>query len=410
MLPSQILRERTAKAHTALEQLPFGRRLPAGNIDSTTYLDYLRAIFVLVASLRTDISRHGSELQQHFLTTLEDWAQRLEADIRSLSEDDGLANGEAQDAATRLVQKMRCHLMDDPHWIAGLAYVLYGSHHGNRSIAPAVARALSLPEGVGTSYLLATRHNGSDWSRFKDLLDRTLVETSRVDAAVQGALDTFECFGKVFEALDNGAGRETRASALNPEAGDHPVVVDPDLLRIATYAGTMCHTGFGYLVLRFGERGEAFARSDGAWLPIVCDLPREQGQERMNWLARLLSARTIPTVCLEYHLEVLHRELANCELMAPDSHQRLREYMLDLRARSRSVIDGGAYRELVARPLPALDPRGAELLLSAAIDQKTGLAPCADRIGQWIETTDLIDKEQRRELLDFLKTAQAACT
>jgi len=95
MTASSILRERTAQAHAALEEMPFARRLAAGEIDRISFLDYLQATKVLIASLRTDIQRHGSDLHQHLLETLDDWCTRLESDIKSLNSDDGLTNTEA---------------------------------------------------------------------------------------------------------------------------------------------------------------------------------------------------------------------------------------------------------------------------------------------------------------------------
>lgn len=409
MTASSILRERTAQAHAALEEMPFAQRLAAGEIDRIAFLDYLQATNVLIASLRTDIQRHGSDLHQQLLETLEDWCARLESDIKSLNLDKGLANTEALDAALRLVQESRCHLVDDPDFILGLAYVLYGSHNGHRSIASQVSRALALPDGDGMRYFRATQDGPPVWREFKQIIDAHLTEQEQLISAVEGANSAYQCFEEIFEALGRASHREPHSSAVNPEAGHHPVAGNSALRKIATHAGIQCHNAFGYLVFRFGERGEAFARSDGAWLANVFELSPALARERMGWLAGLLSARGIPSVCLQYHIDFLLEGLASTDLMEKSAMDGLRLYAQHLREQSFSVIDENAYSELIQVRLPLFDPRGAELLLRAVTDQQSGLAPCADRIEQWMQSCPGIVEKDRVHLQKFLQQVRAVC-
>lgn len=415
MTPSGILRRRTAEAHTELENMRFGRRLAAGEIDRTRYSDYLRATATVVASLRTEVRRHRVDRQgvgalRPFLETFDDWTRLLEQDITHLGGDDGMANAAAQRAALDLVQTIRRHLVDAPGWVLGTAYVLFGSHNGNRAVAKAVASGLGLQGRAGTAYLRATCGDKSLWPAFKDHVDRALDSERLVDEAVRGALATFACFAGVFESLDRGGARVPHASAINPEAGDHPVAADSAFRDIAVRAGTRCHTAFGYLVRRYGDRGEAFARSDGAWVGTLVELPEDAARDQVDWLARLLSARGIPSVCLEHHFDVLCEEMTEHDVLTPDARNRFKGFAQNLRARSRPAIDPESYRRLTNTDLPPLDPRGAETLVSAVADQHLALAQCADRVTDWIENAGQIDATDRRELIRFLEAARAATT
>ncbi|MDZ7643424.1 MAG: biliverdin-producing heme oxygenase [Woeseiaceae bacterium] len=253
-----MLRQRTASTHAELENMPFGQSLAAGTIDRVTYSDYLRATATLVASLRTDIRRHGMPMHQPFLDTLETWTQLLEADIRSIGPEDGVANSGARQAALDLVQELRCRLVDDPAWVIGMIYVLFGSHNGNRYIADAVTRGLSLAGGTGTGYLRATCNSRQLWPESKLRIDRVLDNEPLLENAVNGALATFAGFRRIFDAMEGDATRKPHASAVNPEAGNHPVVANDAFRAIATRAGTQCHNAFGYLVRRYRRPRRGF--------------------------------------------------------------------------------------------------------------------------------------------------------
>ena len=48
-------------------------------------------------------------------------------------------------------------------------------------------------------------------------------------------------------------------------------------------------------------------------------------------------------------------------------------------------------------PVPALDPLGAATLVSAIIDQQSGLAKCADSLARWVEGSPSLGGREREE-------------
>jgi len=402
MSASQALRESTARAHRRLEDTDFARRLADGSIERQTYVDYLRAIAVLVANLRTAIRRHGTDDLNGILPTLDDWADRIAADIRALAADDATANERAQVAVLDLIQKVYLHSGHETDWLYGVLYVLYGSHKGNLSTVDTVSRGLRLEGDLGTSYFRATMNQRLVWKEFQTLADSRLVSHQQRRLAETGAAETFGCFEQVFRALEEQSSRGVMASGVNPEAGDHPVPQDKRLAELAAEVGRKCHLAFGYLCRRYGSRGEAFARSDGVWMVTLAEMPEAQAQRRVDWLARLLSARGIPSLCVEYHLEQLHDALSEAGALRESERARLLALSKHVGASRRIAVREDRWKAITNISVPAIDPQGTATLVSAVIDQHSGLATCADSIEAWIESTPSLDRSERDELLAIL--------
>lgn len=91
-------------------------------------------------------------------------------------------------------------------------------------------------------------------------------------------------------------------------------------------------------------RGEAFARSDGAWLVTLGDIPLRRAEKQVDWLARLLSVRGIPSYCLERHLLALHRALAAAKLPPREDPDRLATLADRIGSARRALYDAAEWR------------------------------------------------------------------
>ena len=408
MTASSDLRKQTEEQHAALEASDFGRLLFRGTLERDAYAEYLRCLWIVLATLRTQLRRHGSANEMELLVPLDDWVSLLAEDLANLAPPPAVANPAAHDAALAAAGAIRRHVHTCPAWIFGMAYVLYGSHLGNSLVADAVSRGLELPDNLGTRYLRATEVDRTFWKHFKSLLDGLVNGQEALDSAVRGARDTFAYFRQIFDALSSSATNAARVTALNPEAGNHPIVEDPDQLQVAIDVGSRCHAAWGYLQCRFGERGERYARSDGAWLATLCSLPEEVARRQVEWLARLLSARGVPSVCLEQHLQALHEAFAGSAGTAPPNVAqlaRLSGHVGGLRGR----LDRDANRDLIERKMPGLDPRGAELLVAAVLDERDGIAPCASNIVAWARSSSVPAAADRAAVVAFIEEARSRC-
>ncbi|MGK2926037.1 MAG: biliverdin-producing heme oxygenase [Lysobacterales bacterium] len=192
MSVSRELYEATAASHKALEKTAFAQRLATGQFGLTAYVDYLRAVAVVVTNLRTAVGRNGTREQRFMLPTLNEWVTHIGADIKTLAPDDPLINPDAQAAAHKLTQKLFRTIVDDPAWSFGLAYVMFGSHNGNRSIVKAISAGLGLEGNTGTTYMRATQPGNPVWSRFKEVLDASIDNSDSLESAQRGAIATFD--------------------------------------------------------------------------------------------------------------------------------------------------------------------------------------------------------------------------
>lgn len=94
---------------------------------------------------------------------------------------------------------------------------------------------------------------------------------------------------------------------LNPDAGDTPSPADPAVLAIAERSAQLIWRAFPYFDWRFNTRGRSFGRSDAAYLTTLVGLPPLMQEGQVVWLAKLLSARGMPSLLLEVQLELLAR-------------------------------------------------------------------------------------------------------
>lgn len=406
MTPTERLRRDTRDAHRRLERCRFGRALVEARVDRQDYVDYLRALTVLVATLATQIRRHGAPDDRTVGAPLAGWAKLLQRDLADLVAPATPANLTASDAALEGARRVRLAVGDGTARLLGWLYVLRGSHRGNRTVADGVTRALGLVDSAGTRYLRATAGEGDDgWRACREALDRSLLEERRFAAALAGAEDAFATFQRLLEAIGPEAPRAPHVTALNPEAGDHAIVAEPRLIELASEAADRAMSALPYLGLRFGERGALYARSDSAWLVTLCELPTAFAEQQADWLGALLSARGLPTLCLEAHLRVLADVLAPA---LPEAKLATFRRLADrIAARRGDVLPEERFAAAADLVLPPLGARSGQLLLAAAADQAAGVAACADSLRAWVVGELEVDAEARDALLRFLDDALA---
>jgi hypothetical protein len=181
------------------------------------------------------------------------------------------------------------------------------------------------------------------------------------------------------------ADEHSLASSLNPDAGRHIVTTDERAIAAAEAAARRSYEEFPYYSMRYGERGRAFGLSDGAWLARLCELKRPDAQAQIRWLGGVLSARGMPQLLLERHLEIVYEELIGARGRAA-ACRMLQRGALDLRAMRLSVIPERAFASLARtfeRRTGNAIPRFGELLVSAAADHKNGISNAVPSIELW---------------------------
>jgi len=406
---SQRLREATAERHRRLERSRFARALSEKSVGRQQYAEYLQALSVVLSTFVGEVQRCGTPRERDLVQGMATWPRLLQDDLEALGAALSPVNEVAQSAALELAGEVRTQVGTGSAYLAGVAYVLVGSHRGNVRLAPGVSLALGLEGQAGTRYLRATEGAGDEpWEGFRARLDALLPSEGDVAQATQGALETFEAFAVLFGGLASSAPPVHHVTSLNPEAGDVPIPQDPALLELSNEVADRAMDDFPYLRFRFGERGDRFARSDGAWLVTLAGLPVREAQRQIAWLSRVLSSRGIPTICLEHHLLLLHQALGEPGAPHVPDADLLGQLARELADRRLDTLGGARLGTIAPPEEPLLGTNLGDVLRSAVADQLAGVAPCADEIRAWAEREPRLDGAIKRQLAAFLEAALPA--
>jgi hypothetical protein len=192
---------------------------------------------------------------------------------------------------------------------------------------------------------------------------------------------------------------ETRASFWNnPDAGNHPLPDNPDEVIASIRAAERCMDTFPYLGIRFGQRGDAFARTDSGYLTTLVRFPQDYLIEQVQWLARVLSNRGMPRWLMEVHLEILAEELGRAIPSGSADYGKLQADAAVLGNERRAIIPQASFDNLAdefATQGGTSIPNFGGLIVSAVCDEACGIDAAVASMTQWVETGD---KRSRNEL------------
>lgn len=180
-------------------------------------------------------------------------------------------------------------------------------------------------------------------------------------------------------------------TALNPDAGDHPICSDPLELQAALRAGERSWRRFPYYERRYAERGQRFTRSDSAWLVAIAQHDLKVVERQIEWLGLVLASRGMPRWLLELHLETLHAELAAALPGRERSYATLLGAARRLREQRLAHLDEAVFTTLstafarqVGDEWDARLPETGALLVAAVSDERADIARAVTSIVGWM--------------------------
>jgi len=388
------LREATRQAHDRLETLPYFQALERAELPMESYVGYLRAMAVLHSVLEHQVARtEDARLNAVWRENLRRFPQ-LQADLGFFAGRAALDIAPAHDAAGALADSILRRAVMQPVSLLGYLYVLEGSIGGAQVLAPRFRRAFGLDERQGLAYLSWDPAVASErWRDFGDCMNAAPVDAAESEAIIAAAREAFAGIERVLTVLyPFDARRLTRkVTALNPEAGSHPAPEDPDEVEAAVRAGARCWREYPYFPWRYGERGWRFTVSDGAWLVTLTVLDQAVVDVQVAWLADLLSARGMPSLLLQRHLELLYEELVGrIPRRAGAGYSRLLAAADRLAEQRRALIAdvdldaiSRQFAEAVGPDWRARLPGTGALLVCAVADQARGLESAVTSLEGW---------------------------
>lgn len=199
----------------------------------------------------------------------------------------------------------------------------------------------------------------------------------------------------------------------NADAGNHPLPTDSREIQAALRAGQRCYAVHPYFERRYGQRGEAFTRSDGGYLTTLADHPQAYVNSQVVWLAGVLASRGMPRWLMEEHLGILHDELV---LACPEravEYAKLRHAAQILRSARLAFLPLSDFDALAAafnaRSDSELGNVGG-LLAAAVCDECCGLTEAVPSLLSWLGNPDIFSPEWCAAITETLTQIRARVT
>lgn len=399
------LRSVTWHRHEAFERLPFVRSLTDGSLPLESYIGQLRGFAVIFSALGQALAHAGSPAFHRGAELIAARFELLCADLAFFAPrlvPDIVPAVRHSLATARKIREVAATSHDT---LLGYLYVLEGTTKGNQVHLPDIVRCFKLQGDEGVSFY---RGYGGDtashWEEFRAIINS--AGEAAAPGAVHGAIEMYDDLERLHSSLFPLTEAECgfTATALNPEAGDHPVPQNREVLEAALRAGRRCREEFSYYERRYGERGRRFTDSDAAWLAALAEQPAPVVAAQVQWLGRVLSARGMPFLLMERQLELLVEELENS---VPTG--ALRSVLDELRRQRESWLSGGSFDErcaLVSHCLSASRsgsfPDLPLLLVAAQSDLHAGMPECMASLTTWLKNGELVTEEELAAVRNIL--------
>lgn len=396
-----LLKAKTALLHEQLEGLPFFEALHAHKLPEVSIVSFLRCLAIIHAVLE----RRLSGISQPQVVRLRDSVlpklPLLVADLEALDAASLPSIAPAISVALDYADEILGE--SDPLNLIGPLYVLEGSQNGGVVLRREYARCLNVPDGK-LSYLgCYGGTTAASWNAFLGVLGAISLDGGQQDQIAASAVACFEWLERICAAVYPYSAQDLKyhTAAINFEAGDHAIPQNPVEIDLALRAAKAAWEMFPYLEQRYGARGKRFTNSDSCWLVT---LTRARGQDEatqaLDWLRAVLAPRGIPTVILEAHLRAIQQAVA---LEFPEETGMRAQFdpFLSKREAERRSHFGAAYQSPL---IGAFNRRfqacsglkvasAAELIVSAWMDERSGVAGSLPALHNWFTDTGRFSKD-----------------
>jgi heme oxygenase len=410
------LRSLTWHRHESFERLPFVTALMAGTLPLVSYIAQLRGLAIIFSALEQSLAQSRSPQIAHASRFMKSRFDLLCADLAFFSPQLVPDILPAVQHALRFSRNIRALSYSSSGKLLGYLYVLEGTTKGNQVHLPDITRCFNLHDDAGTTFYRG--YGGgteAHWEEFRTTMNCAGEEIAQ--EAIQGAGEIYDALERFHECLFPVVLEELgfTASALNPEAGDHPVHQNRDVLQAALRAGHRCREEFSYYERRYGERGRRFTDSDAAWLAALADKPSYVVANQVLWLGRMLSNRGMPLLLLERQLDLLVEELGARGNGTPT--EALRDIVAELRQQRTGTLSQSRFEEACRTLTSQLHSPGAIdfpdlsfMLVAAFLDTHSGIPECLTSLLSWLGSASVLTEEEIAATKKFLNSLRSDTT
>ncbi len=191
---------------------------------------------------------------------------------------------------------------------------------------------------------------------------------------------------------------------------DHPLPSDQREVDACLLAARRCYDFHPYFYMRYGERGSAFARTDGGYLATLVDQPQAKVDKQVFWLATFLARRGLPRWLMETHLDLLCEELSAAVPARSEAYQKLLHSADRLREARTAWISQADFDALMASfdaSSGGWIERAGGLLGAAVCDECCGLTHAVPSLLSWMDDASRFSPQWCAAVSETLDRARA---
>ena len=237
---SDRLKTATAGLHAEMEGLPFFTALADGSLPLESFIGQLRAFAVLFGTLERSAAAVEDRQVREISAVLEGRFALLTRDLEGFSDLLVPDIAPAVQCSLQLAHAIRQCGVEHPRLLVGHLYALGGTVLGNR-VHLADARRIVQGAGAGDAFYAGFAERTDElWRTFAALVDQFGASAGEAEPIVSIARENFRELIAIHAALYPLPPPEERrltATALNSEAGSHPIPDDPREVRAALPPG-----------------------------------------------------------------------------------------------------------------------------------------------------------------------------
>jgi len=391
------LKDITRKKHDELGKLDFFTHLFSKKLTIKSYIYQLKALAIVVSVLEHQMKKSKQKIIQNMMKEYQPRYPLIQKDLKyldaNLQPDHIFAVTKALEIANKILERS----FNCPISLLGYFYVIEGSKLGGRILRKHYADCLNVT-AEGLNFFTDNEEKiFSEWALFGKRMSQADLGEDEIKDIASASLELFDDLYELYSVLRPKKTEETgyHVTSINPEAGNHPIPTDAREIIASIRAADICWNKFPYYEKRYAERGVRFARSDSAWMAALINLPQDLLNKQIKWLTGLLAARGMPSITMQYHLEILHDALTKDIPEKASEYQKLFESAKILKRDRIKRIDNDTSEKMDAAFKKALgdayDPSfhdAGQLIISSVVDEYNGYKNAISSVKDWMTDQD----------------------
>lgn len=400
-----LLKKNLLEFDNKIQNMDYFSKFSSHNLPLISYVGHLRALTIIYGTLEYQIQNaENAEIKNLFVDyipklplLLEDLEFFREKEIKDIMPSISFA----LHIADNIILNSVVNFYKLIAYFYVIEYLLYEKYMSNED----VSQTFNLKGSDGIKYLSSTEGKYSDfWKNFTEKLDSLTddfkIREDIISAAIEIYKDLMNIFNYLF-AFDEKM-LENHITSYNPEAGNFSIPTNPLEINAAISSGVNIWYEYPYYEKRYGERGRRFTVSDSVWLVTLSELPEEFAINQVNWLAKFLAKRGMPTCTMELQMQEMYQNLS---ILIPEDESKyliFKKCAMEIKIMRNKFINDSDFEKcnsifekyflefnISEQICVEMKRNVGKLIASAIVDEKNGIQEAQNSLFNWILNKDI---------------------